>query len=67
LDPALRSKAASALIPHKMKDILYVLLVARGMVITLVRPKKHSVHPSGTIHAVCRLVHIRITQTHTLF
>ena len=29
------------------KDILYVMLVARGRVVTLVRPKKHSVHPAG--------------------
>lgn len=34
---------------HYLQDILYVLLVARGSVITLVRPKKHSVHPSGDI------------------
>lgn len=29
------------------QDVLYVLLIARGRVITLVRPKKHSVHPAG--------------------
>ena len=29
------------------QDILYVVLVAQGRVITLVRPKKHSIHPSG--------------------
>ena len=29
------------------QDVLYIILVARGSVITLVRPKKHSIHPSG--------------------
>lgn len=29
------------------QDILYVILIAQGKVITLVRPKKHSIHPSG--------------------
>ncbi len=27
--------------------MLYVILVAQGRVITLVRPRKHSIHPSG--------------------
>lgn len=29
-----------------MKDVLYVVLIVRERVITLVRPKKHSIHPS---------------------
>lgn len=29
------------------KDTLYIILVANGRVITLVRPKKHSIHPTG--------------------
>lgn len=29
------------------QDILYVILIAQERVITLVRPKKHSIHPSG--------------------
>ncbi|KAG2151303.1 DUF254-domain-containing protein [Suillus clintonianus] len=49
LDPSLRARVAEALVPtSKMKDTLYIILVARGQVITLVRPKKHSIHPSGT-------------------
>lgn len=27
--------------------MLYIVLIAAGRVITLVRPKKHSIHPSG--------------------
>lgn len=38
------------------QDILYVLLIARGRVITLVRPKKHSVHPSD-LHILLNTVH----------
>lgn len=33
--------------PKSQQDVLYIILVARGSVITLVRPKKHSIHPSG--------------------
>lgn len=29
------------------QDLLYVLLVAEGHIVTLLRPKKHSIHPSG--------------------
>ncbi|KIK57167.1 hypothetical protein GYMLUDRAFT_61477 [Collybiopsis luxurians FD-317 M1] len=52
LDPALRNKCAQALVPSGKiikgftQDILYIILVARGEIITLVRPKKHSVHPA---------------------
>ena len=31
--------------PHRPKDLLYVLLVANGRIVTLLRPRKHSVHP----------------------
>ena len=30
-----------------VQDMLYIVLIAAGRVITLVRPKKHSIHPSG--------------------
>lgn len=33
--------------PLCLQDILYVIMVAQERVITLVRPKKHSIHPSG--------------------
>ncbi|KAI0801948.1 DUF254-domain-containing protein [Irpex lacteus] len=47
LDPTLRRSIGEALVPtSKIKDILYVVLVAQGRVVTLVRPKKHSIHPS---------------------
>ncbi|KAJ3974097.1 trafficking protein Mon1-domain-containing protein [Lentinula raphanica] len=48
LDPLLRTKLAQALVPSGKitKDILYVILVAQGEIITLIRPKKHSVHPA---------------------
>ncbi|KAJ4001050.1 trafficking protein Mon1-domain-containing protein [Lentinula boryana] len=48
LDPLLRNKLAQALVPSGQitKDILYVILVTQGEIITLIRPKKHSVHPA---------------------
>ncbi|THH12205.1 hypothetical protein EW146_g7782 [Bondarzewia mesenterica] len=47
LDPSVRSRAASALIPSsRMKGLLYIILVGQGRVITLVRPRKHSIHPA---------------------
>lgn len=46
--PALRDAAAGALMPPaKFKDLLYVLLIAGGHIVTLLRPRKHSIHPSG--------------------
>ncbi|KAG2037788.1 DUF254-domain-containing protein [Suillus americanus] len=59
LDQSLRARVAEALVPtSKMKDTLYIILVARGQVITLVRPKKHSIHPAGTyIHILVNTVY----------
>ncbi|KAI0283975.1 DUF254-domain-containing protein [Russula aff. rugulosa BPL654] len=57
LDPLVRSRAANHLIPtSKMKDLLYLILVARGRVITLVRPKKHSIHPAD-LHILMNTAH----------
>ncbi|ORY27778.1 trafficking protein Mon1-domain-containing protein [Naematelia encephala] len=47
MPPALRDTAAAALMPPaRFKDLLYVLLVAGGHIVTLLRPRKHSIHPS---------------------
>lgn len=58
LPPALRDEAAAALMPPSRfkvrpradfadgQDLLYVLLVAGNNIITLLRPRKHSIHPS---------------------
>ncbi|KAG9315754.1 trafficking protein Mon1-domain-containing protein [Chiua virens] len=57
LDPSLRSRVADALVPMtKMKDTLYIILVAHGRVITLVRPRKHSIHPTD-IHIIVNTIH----------
>ncbi|KAF8442896.1 DUF254-domain-containing protein [Boletus edulis BED1] len=57
LDPSLRSRIADALVPiTKMKDTLYIILVAQGRVVTLVRPKKHSIHPTD-IHIIVNTIH----------
>ncbi|KAG6907859.1 hypothetical protein DXG01_007123 [Tephrocybe rancida] len=57
LDAALRKRAAEALVPSsKMKDILYIILVAEGKVITLIRPRKHSIHPAD-IHIILNTIH----------
>ncbi|ORX34517.1 vacuolar fusion protein MON1 [Kockovaella imperatae] len=45
--PSLREAAAAALMPPaKFRDLLYVLLIASGRIVTLLRPRKHSIHPS---------------------
>src|SRR5882762_6782815 len=36
--------------------MLYIILVAQGRVITLVRPKKHSIHPAGVSAPPSRVV-----------
>ncbi|WVQ97911.1 hypothetical protein IAU59_005028 [Kwoniella sp. CBS 9459] len=47
MNPAIRENAAAALMPpSKFKDLLYVLLIAGGHIVTLLRPRKHSIHPS---------------------
>lgn len=57
LEPGLRKRAADILIPPKgTKDILYILLVARDRVVSLVRPKKHSVHPAD-VHIILNTLH----------
>ncbi|KAI0712079.1 trafficking protein Mon1-domain-containing protein [Earliella scabrosa] len=57
LDPALRKAVADILVPtSKIKDILYVILIAQGRVITLVRPRKHSIHPSD-LHILINTIH----------
>ncbi|EMD39922.1 hypothetical protein CERSUDRAFT_112166 [Gelatoporia subvermispora B] len=57
LDPALRKSIADILVPtSKIKDVLYVMLIAQGRVVTLIRPKKHSIHPSD-LHILINTVH----------
>ncbi|KAL1409082.1 Vacuolar fusion protein mon1 [Vanrija albida] len=47
MPPGLRDTAAAALMPPaKFKDLLYVLLIAGGRIVTLLRPRRHAVHPS---------------------
>ncbi|WWC67775.1 uncharacterized protein I206_101687 [Kwoniella pini CBS 10737] len=47
MNPATRDVAGAALMPpSKFKDLLYVLLIADGRIVTLLRPRKHAVHPS---------------------
>ncbi|KAA1469993.1 DUF254-domain-containing protein [Dentipellis sp. KUC8613] len=57
LEPTLRTRAANALVPSsKVKDMLYIILVAQGRVITLVRPRKHSIHPAD-LHLLMNTAH----------
>ncbi|OSX59875.1 hypothetical protein POSPLADRAFT_1035388 [Postia placenta MAD-698-R-SB12] len=57
MEPMLRKSIADVLVPtSKIKDILYVILIAQGKVITLVRPKKHSIHPSD-LHILVNTIH----------
>ncbi|KAL1950355.1 hypothetical protein VTO73DRAFT_5479 [Trametes versicolor] len=57
LDPVLRKSVADVLVPtSKIKEMLYVVLVAQGRIITLVRPKRHSIHPSD-LHILVNTIH----------
>ncbi|KAI0755027.1 trafficking protein Mon1-domain-containing protein [Daedaleopsis nitida] len=57
LNPTLRKSIADILVPtSKIKEMLYVILFAQGRVITLVRPKKHSIHPSD-LHILMNTIH----------
>ncbi|KIM56808.1 hypothetical protein SCLCIDRAFT_131796 [Scleroderma citrinum Foug A] len=58
LDPSLRTRVADALRKHltSLQDTLYIILVARGQVVTLVRPRKHSIHPAD-IHILVNTAH----------
>ncbi|PFH53895.1 hypothetical protein AMATHDRAFT_186512 [Amanita thiersii Skay4041] len=57
LRPSLRKRIADALVPQsKAKDILYIMLVAWGQVVTLIRPRKHSIHPAD-IHIILNTIH----------
>ncbi|GAA5926652.1 guanine nucleotide exchange factor MON1 [Sporobolomyces koalae] len=50
LDPNVRNEISKVLDPGrevtKKLDLLYVLLLARGRLVTLLRPRKHSIHPT---------------------
>ncbi|KAG9122804.1 Vacuolar fusion protein mon1 [Ceratobasidium sp. 392] len=47
VEPGLRSRAAELVLPSKdTKDVLYVIVFSGDKVVTLVRPRKHSIHPS---------------------
>ena len=50
LDAGLRLRVADALVPppsmkSKLKDILYAMVVVNDRVVTIARPRKHTVHP----------------------
>ncbi|KAH7106907.1 DUF254-domain-containing protein [Auriculariales sp. MPI-PUGE-AT-0066] len=58
IDPVLRTKIADTLVPSssaKIKDLLYVILMAKSRIITLARPRKHSIHP-GDLHVLLSTV-----------
>ncbi|KAG8714724.1 Vacuolar fusion protein mon1 [Ceratobasidium sp. 394] len=47
VEPGLRLRAAELVLPSKdTKDVLYVIVFSGDKVVTLVRPRKHSIHPS---------------------
>ncbi|GHJ85369.1 hypothetical protein NliqN6_1771 [Naganishia liquefaciens] len=56
MSPYLRESAASALVPPtKITDLLYVLLIADDKIVTLLRPRKHSIHP-GDLHLLLNIL-----------
>lgn len=65
--PALRDTSAAALMPpSKFKDLLYVLLIAGGHIVTVLRPRKHSIHPSDLhllLNTIASSSALRTTET----
>ncbi|KAF5338985.1 hypothetical protein D9611_008733 [Ephemerocybe angulata] len=56
LDPNLRKRIAETLMPtSKIKDILYIILIAKDRVLTLIRPRKHSIHPAD-LHIILNTI-----------
>ncbi|KAF8527468.1 DUF254-domain-containing protein [Hysterangium stoloniferum] len=55
IDPLLRSRIGDTLVPNS-KDILYAILVSGDRIVTIVRPKKHSVHPTD-LHILLNALH----------
>lgn len=56
LDSNLRKKIAESLVPTgRTKELLYIILVAGGRVVTLIRPRKHSIHPAD-IHILLNTI-----------
>ncbi|KAI8341508.1 vacuolar fusion protein MON1 [Chlamydoabsidia padenii] len=41
-----RDSAGQILSKGKIKDLLYAMIIAKGKLVTLLRPRKHSLHPS---------------------
>ncbi|KJA17429.1 hypothetical protein HYPSUDRAFT_146508, partial [Hypholoma sublateritium FD-334 SS-4] len=58
MEPILRKRIAETLVPNpKMKkDMLYIILIANNRVVTLIRPKKHSIHPAD-LHIILNTIH----------
>ncbi|KAI9320679.1 MON1-like protein A-like protein, partial [Dichotomocladium elegans] len=46
LNKRIREQVGSILTGRKVKDLLYAMIVAKGRLVTLLRPRKHSLHPS---------------------
>ncbi|KAF9485853.1 DUF254-domain-containing protein [Pholiota conissans] len=57
MEPSLRKRIAETLVPNpKMKDMLYIILIANNRVVTLIRPRKHSIHPAD-LHIILNTIH----------
>ncbi|OBZ91522.1 Vacuolar fusion protein MON1 A [Choanephora cucurbitarum] len=46
LNKTMRDQAGDILLNGKVKQLLYAMVVADGKLVTLLRPRKHSLHPS---------------------
>ncbi|CAO3626159.1 unnamed protein product [Cunninghamella echinulata] len=46
LNKTIREQTGQILSKGKIKDLLYAMIIARDKLITLLRPRKHSLHPS---------------------
>ena len=45
-----REKINSALLNARHEDLLYGMIVAEGRLVSVIRPRRHSLHPPGTPH-----------------
>lgn len=48
LRKGVREKINSALLGARHEDLLYGMIVAEGRLVSVIRPRRHSLHPQGT-------------------
>ena len=55
-------------VSKQKKDMLYIILIANNRVVTLIRPKKHSIHPAGRSNCISLVIlaHLYFSDLHII-